>query len=380
MAFGLYIHVPYCTVRCGYCDFNTYVLGSDDALPAYHEALEKELELATAQLEATGGMPADGVSTIFVGGGTPSVLGGQGLARILDAVSHTLKIAPGAEVTTEANPESTSPEFFSTIRSAGFTRVSLGMQSASPHVLRVLERQHSPQRALDAAREAIDAGFEHVNLDLIYATPGETDDDLRRSVKLALSTGIDHLSAYSLIVEEGTALNRKVQHGELPMPSEEIMADRYEIISHMAEEAGLSWYEVSNFAKPGGECLHNMGYWRSEPWWGAGPGAHSFVGKHRWMNEKLPARYAERLGRGELPVRSEETLTDEDRYVEEVMLRLRLSEGIRRAAVHDNGQVQIDRYIAAGLLEESGGQVRVTREGRLHADGIAADILFLGLE
>ena len=378
MAFGLYIHVPYCTVRCGYCDFNTYVLGSPDSLSSYHEALEKELELATAQLEADGVLPAEGVSTIFVGGGTPSVLGGEGLSRILAAVSHTMKIAPGAEVTTEANPESTSPEFFSTIRSSGFTRVSLGMQSAAPHVLRVLDRVHSPERALAAAREAREAGFEHVNLDLIYATPGETDDDLRRSVEFALGTGINHLSAYSLIVEEGTALNRKIQHGELPMPSEEIMADRYEIISSMTQDAGLSSYEVSNFAKPGGECLHNMGYWRSEPWWGAGPGAHSFVGKHRWMNEKLPARYAERLGRGELPVKSEETLSEEDRYVEEVMLRLRLSEGIRRDAVHDKGQAQIDRYIAAGLLEESDGRVRVTMDGRLHADGIAADILFLG--
>lgn len=365
-------------MRCGYCDFNTYVLGSPDSLSSYHEALEKELELAAAQLEADGVLPAEGVSTIFVGGGTPSVLGGEGLSRILAAVSHTMKIAPGAEVTTEANPESTSPEFFSTIRSSGFTRVSLGMQSAAPHVLRVLDRVHSPERALAAAREAREAGFEHVNLDLIYATPGETDDDLRRSVELALGTGIDHLSAYSLIVEEGTALNRKIQHGELPMPSEEIMADRYEIISSMTQDAGLSWYEVSNFAKPGGECLHNMGYWRSEPWWGAGPGAHSFVGKHRWMNEKLPARYADRLGRGELPVKNEETLSEEDRYVEEVMLRLRLSEGIRREAVHDKGQAQIDRYIAAGLLEESDGRVRVTMDGRLHADGIAADILFLG--
>ncbi|MFP7665470.1 MAG: radical SAM family heme chaperone HemW [Corynebacterium pyruviciproducens] len=377
MAFGLYIHVPYCTVRCGYCDFNTYVLGSSDALATYQEALERELELATSRLEAQGLLPDDGVSTIFVGGGTPSILGGEGLAQILAAVRHTMKIAPGAEVTTEANPETTSPEFFSTIRAHGFTRVSLGMQSVAPHVLRVLDRRHTPGRSLDAAREALEAGFEHVNLDLIYATPGEMDDDVRRSVECALETGIDHLSAYSLIVEEGTALNRKIAHGELPRPSEEVMADRYEIVSDLAEQAGLHWYEVSNFAKPGGECLHNMGYWRSEPWWGAGPGAHSFVGKRRWMNEKLPVRYAARVSAGELPVKSDEVLSDEDRYVEEVMLRLRLAEGIRRDVVKESGQAQIDRYVDAGLLEVEGDRVHVSMEGRLHADGIAADILFI---
>lgn len=369
--FGLYIHVPFCATRCGYCDFNTYTpgeLGSPrDLTGPYLDALERELELAAAKVNR----PAD---TIFVGGGTPSLLGGEGLTRVLNAARNTFGISEGAEVTTESNPESTSPEFFAQIKDAGFTRVSLGMQSAASHVLQVLERAHTPGRPFAAAKEAKAAGFEHVNLDMIYATPSETDDDLRRTLDLALETGVDHISAYSLIVEDGTRMARKVKKGELPMPDQDTMARRYDIIADTLDNAGFGWYEVSNWAKEGGECRHNMIYWRDHDWWGAGPGAHSHLGDQRFYNVKLPGRYINMVGADELPIADTETLTDSEHHMEKIMLGLRLREGIDRTLLSDKAQPMIDGFIDRGLLADD-TSLHVTRSGRLLADGIITDLL-----
>ncbi len=274
-AFGIYIHVPFCATRCGYCDFNTYTpteLGGANP-DGWLVAVRAELGRAADLL----GSPPE-VQTVFVGGGTPSLLGGTGLASVLDAVREHFVLAPGVEVTTEANPESTSPELFAQLRAAGYTRVSLGMQSVAPHVLAVLDRVHSPGRALDAAREARGAGFEHVNLDLIYGTPGESDDDLRRSVDAAIDAGVDHVSGYALVVEDGTALARRVRRGEIAAPDNDVLAQRYELLDARLSAAGFDWYEVSNWSRPGGECRHNIGYWNGGEWWGAGPGAHGYVG------------------------------------------------------------------------------------------------------
>lgn len=369
--FGLYIHVPFCATRCGYCDFNTYTpgeLGSPrDLTGPYLDALERELELAAAKVNR----PAD---TIFVGGGTPSLLGGEGLTRVLNAARNTFGISEGAEITTESNPESTSPEFFAQIKDAGFTRVSLGMQSAASHVLQVLERAHTPGRPFAAAKEAKAAGFEHVNLDMIYATPSETDDDVRRTLDLALETGVDHISAYSLIVEDGTRMARKVKKGELPMPDQDTMARRYDIIADTLDNAGFGWYEVSNWAKEGGECRHNMIYWRDEDWWGAGPGAHSHLGDQRFYNVKLPGRYINMVGADELPIADTETLTDSEHHMEKIMLGLRLREGIDRTLLSDKAQPMIDGFIDRGLLADD-TSLHVTRSGRLLADGIITDLL-----
>ena len=370
-SFGLYIHVPFCATRCGYCDFNTYTpgeLGSPrDLTGPYLDALERELDKAAEKINR----PAD---TIFVGGGTPSLLGGAGLTRVLNAARNSFGISPGAEITTESNPESTSPEFFEQINEAGFTRVSLGMQSASSHVLQILERAHTPGRPFAAAKEAKAAGFDHVNLDMIYATPTETDDDVRRTLDLALDTGVDHISAYSLIVEDGTRMARKVAKGELPMPDQDTMARRYEIIAGRLDDAGFGWYEVSNWAKEGGECRHNMIYWRDKEWWGAGPGAHSHIGKQRFYNVKLPARYIKMLGEGELPIADSETLTAEENHMEKIMLGLRLSEGIDRSLLTPAAQPAVERFIERGLLVDD-GRLRVTSTGRLLADGIITDLL-----
>lgn len=369
--FGLYIHVPFCATRCGYCDFNTYTpgeLGSPrDLTGPYLDALERELEMAAAKVNR----PAD---TIFVGGGTPSLLGGEGLTRVLNAARNTFGISEGAEITTESNPESTSPEFFAQIKDAGFTRVSLGMQSAASHVLQVLERAHTPGRPFAAAKEAKAAGFEHVNLDMIYATPTETDDDVRRTLELALETGVDHISAYSLIVEDGTRMARKVKKGELPMPDQDTMARRYDIIADTLDNAGFGWYEVSNWAKEGRECRHNMIYWRDHDWWGAGPGAHSHLGDQRFYNVKLPGRYINMLGENELPIADTETLTDSEHHMERIMLGLRLREGIDRTSLSDKAQPMIDGFIERGLLADD-TSLHVTHAGRLLADGIITDLL-----
>ena len=368
--FGVYVHVPFCSTRCGYCDFNTYTpgeLGTSASPASYLDALGRELALAAPQ-----GRPAD---TVFIGGGTPSLLGAAGLTRVLDMVRDSFGLAPGAEVTTESNPESVSPEFFSGLLEAGFTRVSLGMQSASSSVLRVLDRTHTPGRAVDAAREARAAGFDHVNLDMIYGTPTETDDDVRRTLDAVLSADVDHVSAYSLIVEDGTAMARKVRRGELPAPDEDVYADRYEIISSRLEESGFDWYEVSNWARPGGECRHNEIYWRDGDWWGAGPGAHSHLGNRRFHNVKHPARYASVLAAGELPIADTEILSDADRHTEKLMLGLRLRDGIPFAWIDAAGHGVVARHVEGGLLRHGGDRIALTDAGRLLADGIITDIL-----
>ena len=370
--FGIYVHVPFCAVRCGYCDFNTYTpaeLGG--ANPAgWLEALRVELRLAAERLGAE-----RSVSTVFVGGGTPSLLGGPGLAAVLDAIRDAFTLEGDAEVTTESNPESTSPAFFATLRAAGFTRISLGMQSTAPHVLAVLDRVHSPGRAVAAAREARAAGFGHVNLDLIYGTPGETDDDLRRSIDAVVEAGADHVSAYALIVEDGTALARRVRRGELAAPDDDVLAARYELLDARLSQAGFDWYEVSNWSRPGGECRHNLGYWDGGEWWGAGPGAHGYVGGTRWWNVKHPNAYAQALADGRLPVGDFEVLDDEDRHTEAVMLGLRLRQGLPLAALSEAEGGRAVAAIAGGLAVRHANRLVLTDRGRLLADAVVRDLL-----
>jgi putative oxygen-independent coproporphyrinogen III oxidase len=371
-AFGIYIHVPFCATRCGYCDFNTYTpaeLGGANP-DGWLVALRTELALAAARLAAP---PA--VTTVFVGGGTPSLLGGTGLAAVLDALRAHFTLAPDAEVTTEANPESTSPQLFARLRAAGFTRVSLGMQSVAPHVLAVLDRVHSPGRALDAAREARGAGFDHVNLDLIYGTPGESDDDLRRSVDVAIDAGVDHVSGYALVIEDGTAMARRVRRGEIAATDDDVLAQRYELLDARLSAAGLDWYEVSNWSRPGGECRHNIGYWNGGEWWGAGPGAHGFLGATRWWNVKHPNAYAQSLAGGLLPVADFERLDAATRHVEDVMLRLRLRDGLPLAVLSNGERARAKTAISGGLVVLDADRLVLTDRGRLLADAVVRTLL-----
>jgi oxygen-independent coproporphyrinogen-3 oxidase len=370
-AFGIYIHVPFCASRCGYCDFNTYTPGELGPTTPQHwlDALRAELDQAAA---AVGPIRVD---TVFVGGGTPSLLGATGLTSVLDAVRRRFEMADDAEITTEANPESTSPEFFDGLRAAGYTRVSLGMQSISPGVLAVLDRAHSAGRAPAAAGEARAAGFDHVSIDLIYGTPGESDADLSDSLEAALTAGVDHLSAYALVVEEGTALARRVRRGEIAAPDDDVLAERYEIVDATLSGAGLSWYEVSNWSRPGGQCRHNLGYWNGGQWWGAGPGAHGFVGRLRWWNVKHPGTYAERLGAGDSAAAGHEMLDDDQRHVEQVMLGIRLRSGLPLAVLSPDERVRARHALDAGLLSREREHLVLTARGRLLADAVVRDLI-----
>ncbi|OBK19454.1 radical SAM family heme chaperone HemW [Mycobacterium asiaticum] len=368
---GLYVHVPFCITRCGYCDFNTYTpaeLGGVNP-DGWLQALRTELELASARLDGPS------LDTVFVGGGTPSLLGGARLTTLLDMVREHFPLAPDAEITTEANPESTWPEFFEEIRSAGYTRVSLGMQSVVPQLLGVLDRVHTPNRSASAAREALELGFEHVSLDLIYGTPGESDDDLLRSVDTAIETGVDHVSAYALVVEEGTALAGRVRRGELAAPDNDVLARRYELVDERLQAAGLTWYEVSNWARPGGECRHNLGYWAGGQWWGAGPGAHGYIGATRWWNVKHPNAYAELLAGAALPVSGFEQLGAEALHTEEVMLQIRLRHGLPMSRLHPAERERADVAVADGLLIAQDDVLILTDRGRLLADAVVRMLL-----
>ena len=370
-AFGIYVHVPFCATRCGYCDFNTYTASElgDSTPDGWLAALRTELALAA---DGVGGVAVD---TVFVGGGTPSLLGAARLAEVLDAIRAHFTLASDAEITTEANPESTTPGFFTGIRAAGYTRVSLGMQSSSARVLATLDRTHTPGRAMAAAREARDAGFTHVSIDLIYGTPGESDDDLLASVDAALAAGVDHVSAYALVVEEGTALARRVRRGELPRPDDDVLARRYELIDRRLSAAGLRWYEVSNWSVPGGECRHNLGYWNGGQWWGAGPGAHGFVGDLRWWNVKHPRAYAEQLGGGAVAIAGFEQLDARARHLEEVMLGIRLRSGLAVEALTATERERAARAIADATVIAVGDRLILTDRGRLLADAVVRDLL-----
>ncbi|MBB2942022.1 oxygen-independent coproporphyrinogen-3 oxidase [Actinoplanes lutulentus] len=371
--FAVYVHVPFCASRCGYCDFNTYTaseLGGGASRDEYASTVLQELELAARVIE-----PGKRVDTVFVGGGTPTLLPADDLGRILEGIDNTWGLAADAEVTTEANPESVDISYLKTLRNAGFTRISLGMQSAAENVLRVLDRKHTAGRAPQAALEARDAGFEHVNLDLIYGTPGESPDDFARSLNAVVDAGVDHVSAYALIVEDGTRMATRMRRGELPFPEDDVAADRYLAAEAALTGAGFEWYEVSNWAKKGGECRHNLLYWTGADWWGLGPGAHSHVGGVRWWNVKHPSAYAKRLAAGESPGLAREVLTDEDRHMEDVMLRVRLREGISLRGLNKDAAA---RALAGGLLDKGAydrGQLVLTLRGRLLADAVIRDVI-----
>ncbi len=374
-AFGIYVHVPFCTTRCGYCDFNTYTareLGGGGAQQTYPAVVLDEVALAARVLDGA----APPVDTVFFGGGTPTLLDPTDLGRMLDGIDKAFGLVPDAEVTIEANPESVSPESLRALRRAGFNRISLGMQSVAPHVLALLDRQHTPGRAIAAAQEANDAGFTHVNLDLIYATPGERPEDFEASLDAAISAGVDHVSAYSLIVEDGTRFAARVRRGEIPDTDDDVAADRYLIADERLAAAGFAWYEVSNWARsPKDACRHNLGYWRGGHWWGFGPGAHSHVGGVRWWNVKHPTAYAARLGEATSPAYARESLTPEDRHVEDVMLRLRLAEGLPLETLAPAERAAADTAVADGRLRYAGGRAVLTLRGRLLADGVIRDLL-----
>jgi oxygen-independent coproporphyrinogen-3 oxidase len=380
--FGVYVHVPFCRTRCVYCDFNTYTaaeLGASAgrnhvSQATYPDLVAQEVDLAAKVLPATGAP----VSTVFFGGGTPTLLAPGQLGGIIRKIDDSFGLAKDVEVTVEANPETLGPAELEQLRAGGVTRLSFGMQSAVPHVLRVLDREHQPGRPLDCVRWAREAGFEHVSLDLIYGTPGESDDDWRRSLTAAIEAEPDHVSAYALIVEDGTRLAAKVRRGEIAAPDDDAMADRYLIADELLGAAGFAWYELSNWAKTDkSHSRHNRLYWTGGEWWGFGPGAHSHVGGVRWWNVKHPAAYAARLSAGRSPAAARERLTAAERRMEEIMLRARLAEGLPLTLLSGAASDYPERMVADGLLDPSAhaaGRLVLTLRGRLLADAVIRDL------
>jgi oxygen-independent coproporphyrinogen-3 oxidase len=382
--FGIYVHVPFCQSRCGYCDFNTYTageLGGGVTQGNYVDTVLQEIRLAAGVL-GDGDVFGDRippVSTIFFGGGTPTLLPAEHLGVLIREIGDRFGLADDVEITTEANPESVTPAYFARLRAAGFTRVSIGMQSAVPHVLEVLDRRHRPGRPEQAVAEARAAGFEHVNLDLIYGAPYETDADWTRSLEAALAARPDHISAYALVVEPGTALARQVATGVVPAPEDDVLADRYVLADELLAAAGYDWYEVSNWARgPGARCRHNEIYWTNANWWGFGPGAHSHVSGVRWWNLKHPARYAAQLDAGHSPAAGRETLDDRARFTEYVMLGVRLREGLVVEHLPPTSQRVIPQLATWGLVDAGAvgaGRVVLTQRGRLLADAVVRELL-----
>ncbi|MBX3068396.1 MAG: coproporphyrinogen III oxidase [Cryobacterium sp.] len=378
--FGIYVHVPFCRVRCGYCDFNTYTATELRGVKQtdYPDQAIAEIRFAKRVLEDSG-IENRQASTVFFGGGTPTLLPASELGRILEVIRSEFGLREGAEITTEANPDSVSEAGLNELQRAGFTRVSFGMQSAVPSVLLTLDRTHNPAQIPNVVNWARRAGLD-ISLDLIYGAPRETIAEWRVSLESAIALEPDHLSAYALIVEAGTRLERQIRLGEVPAPDDDLMADKYELADSMLSSAGFEWYEISNWAKsPDHQSRHNLGYWTGEDWWGIGPGAHSHVGNVRWWNVKHPAAFAARVLSGVSPAHSRETLDSDTTKLERILLESRMSSGLDVNILESENRVRVAELIADELVDAKaaiGGTVKLTLKGRLLADAVVRALAF----
>jgi oxygen-independent coproporphyrinogen-3 oxidase len=360
--FSFYLHVPYCKSRCGYCDFNTYIANELD----HHKqsdwlaATKREILLAKQIMGSTAP-----VESVFVGGGTPTLLPANELVAALVCIRDNFQVSSTMEVTTEANPDSVSLESLSRLREAGFNRISFGVQSFRASVLQVLDRTHDQDNVFRAIDWAKSAGFSNISIDLIYGAPGETIEDVEYSIQKFLDLDIQHISAYALIVEDGTQLSRKVKSGLIAAPDDDLMADKYELIDEMLHQAGFTWYEISNWSKPTFESQHNLHYWKNHNWWGVGPGAHSHINGVRWWNVKLPGDWAKKLAANQSPAYAREQLSDTQIQTEHIMLNLRLAEGIRCELVEAEAIQILQRDQLIRIVNQ---QLVLTRKGRLLAD------------
>ena len=384
--FHAYVHIPFCQVICGYCDFNTYTATDLEGASqsTFADALISEIRFSQSALENSG-LPKRPLKTVFFGGGTPTQLPASDLVRILAVLREVFDIQETAEITTEANPDTVDEAYLQELADGGFGRVSIGMQSAVPEVLATLERTHQPENvpAVIAAAKAVGL---NASVDLIYGAPGETLQQWRTSIESAIALNPEHISAYALIVEEGTKLARQIKSGILEEPDEDLQADKYELAEELLAAAGYEWYEVSNWARSTnieGEnrSAHNYTYWTSQDWWGYGPGAHSHVGGVRWWNVKHPTTYAAKLLGGNSPAAGRETLDDRTRLEERILLEIRVQDGLSIALakeVNADAAKLIAGFIADGLVEPGAairGILKLTLKGRLLADSLVRALL-----
>ena len=363
--FSLYVHVPYCSKRCGYCDFNTYTpseLDREDQIESWLNSAVKEIELARRVLkeELT-------IDTIFFGGGTPSLLDSNTVDNFIQSVKSNFKLKPGLEITIEANPDSITEEKSQRWLDSGINRVSIGMQSSTKEVLKKLDRTHNPDNVSHSVDILKKSGFDNFSLDLIYGTPGESLNDWENSLKDAIALNPPHISAYSLVIEPGTKMGAQLNRGEISQVNDDEAADKYQLADEMLNKNNYSWYEISNWAKKDKECKHNLNYWLGNNWWGIGPGAHSHVNGVRWWNHKLPKVWRELLEKQNSPALAREVLSEGQIRSEQIMLLSRLRTGLGNQELDEN---RIENLIANQLATLDTNKIVLTLKGRLLADEV----------
>ncbi|MEN9605573.1 MAG: hypothetical protein RJB29_447 [Actinomycetota bacterium] len=380
MELAFYIHIPYCIKRCGYCDFNTYTPAElqitselKDISNSYIDLLISEIKSARIEVGESAVIPS-----IFFGGGTPSLMEASDIGRVISTIKDQFNLAKDAEVTLETNPDTVTKEKLAQFLAAGVNRLSFGMQSAVPHVLATLDRTHNPDNLPQVTKWAKEVGFKEISVDLIYGTPGESKEDWQRSIDAALSLPITHISAYALIVEEGTKLAAQIKRGEVANVDDDLSADKYIMADQAFTSAGFNWYELSNWAKPNSESRHNIFYWLGKNWWGAGPGAHSHLNGKRFWNVKHPNLYKERIIKGESAVAEFENLESVQIESERLMLSIRLPSGVEKSTLNDKQILDLAGYVESGHLDQANwnlGRATLTLDGRLIADRILREIL-----
>ena len=379
MNLAFYIHIPYCVKRCGYCDFNTYTpselkiaTGLSEVSNSYIDLLLLEIKQAKAQVGSAS------VPSIFFGGGTPSLMEPFDIGRVITQIRQEFDLNSDAEVTMECNPDTVSKENLAAFRQVGVNRVSFGMQSAVPHVLATLDRTHNPENLLQVTTWAKEVGFSEISVDLIYGTPGETLADWQKSIHAALALPITHISAYALIIEEGTKLAAQIKRGEVAPVDDDLAAEKYLLADKAFTASGFQWYELSNWAKPDSLSKHNLAYWLGENWWGAGPGAHSHLNGKRFWNVKHPNLYKEKIQSNLSPIADSEVLEEIQIASEKLMLSLRLPNGVEKESLNQDQISELSDYVESGhldLLNWNQGRATLTLEGRLIADQILRQIL-----
>jgi oxygen-independent coproporphyrinogen-3 oxidase len=377
---AFYIHIPYCVKRCGYCDFNTYTPaelqlteGLTQISNSYIDLLVKEIEFARNQVGESTIVPS-----IFFGGGTPSLMEASDIKRVITAISEQFKLDPIAEVTLETNPDTVTKEKLKQFFEAGINRISFGMQSSVLHVLKTLDRTHNPENLPQVTKWASEVGFKEISVDLIYGTPGESKQDWQQSIDSALALPISHISAYALIVEEGTKLAAQIKRGEITKPDDDLTAEKYIMADKAFTTAGFNWYELSNWAKPNSQSKHNLAYWLGHNWWGAGPGAHSHINGKRFWNVKHPNLYKQKIQANETVILDSEVLEGSQIESERLMLSIRLPQGLEKNTLNNQQILELTDYVNSGHLDQENwnlGRATLTLDGRLIADRIVREIL-----